>query len=160
MKIVKITPKNRDQVNKLIIDNWHSTEMVVRGKIIDMTELEGYITYEKDCIIGLITYILSECELEIISLDSFQEQQGIGTALVNKIIKKAKGESCHTVKLITTNDNLNALKFYQKRGFELVRIYKNAIEKSRAIKQSIPLIGNDGIPIRDEIELQYIIESV
>jgi hypothetical protein len=60
--------------------------------------------------------------------------------------------------LISTNDNLNALKFYQKRGFSLVKLYKNAVNETRKkIKPEIPLIGENGIPIRDEVELEILL---
>lgn len=54
----------------------------------------------------------------------------------------------------SSNDNLNALRFYQKYGFTLVALYPNALAQSRKLKPQIPLIGNDGIPLRDEIELE------
>ena len=53
-----------------------------------------------------------------------------------------------------SNDNPPALRFYQKRGFALVAVHANAVERSRQIKPEIPLIGRGGIPIRDEIELE------
>ena len=56
--------------------------------------------------------------------------------------------------LITTNDNLNALRFYQKRGFELVAVHRHAVDESRKIKPEIPLVGENGIPIRDELGLE------
>jgi hypothetical protein len=59
--------------------------------------------------------------------------------------------------LITTNDNTAALRFWQKRGFKLLRVHRNAVEKSRKLKPEIPLTGNDGIPIRDEIELEMML---
>ncbi|MFP3471139.1 GNAT family N-acetyltransferase, partial [Micrococcus sp. SIMBA_144] len=66
---------------------------------------------------------------------------------------------CSRITLITTNDNLAALKFYQKRGFVMTAIHRNAVEKARKIKPEIPLIGNDGIPIRDEIQLEKAVTS-
>ncbi|MGW8250920.1 MAG: GNAT family N-acetyltransferase, partial [Anaerolineales bacterium] len=59
--------------------------------------------------------------------------------------------------LITTNDNLPALRFYQKRGFHLVALYPNALAESRRLKPEIPFKGLDGIPLRDEIELEMLI---
>ena len=56
---------------------------------------------------------------------------------------------------MTTNDNKNAMRFYQKRGFIFKGININAIQKSRALGQIIPEKGCFGIPIRDEIELEY-----
>jgi hypothetical protein len=49
---------------------------------------------------------------------------------------------------------LNALGFYQKRGFEIVAVYCGAVNESRKRKPSIPLIGYNNIPLRDEIELE------
>jgi len=54
---------------------------------------------------------------------------------------------------ITTNDNLPALRFYQKQGFRLIVLYPGAVEESRRLKPSIPLAGHADIPIRDEIQL-------
>ncbi len=56
--------------------------------------------------------------------------------------------------LITTDANLHALRFYQRRGLVLAALHRNAVEAARRIKPEIPLIGNDGIPIRDELELE------
>jgi GNAT superfamily N-acetyltransferase len=73
---------------------------------------------------------------------------------MNAVVDEARKQNCERVFLATTNDNLHALRFYQKRGFELVAVHRGAVNESRKIKPGIPLIGNDGIPIRDEIELE------
>ena len=46
------------------------------------------------------------------------------------------------------------MRFYQKRGFVLVAVHRNALAESRRLKPEIPLIGIDDIPLRDEIELE------
>ena len=57
--------------------------------------------------------------------------------------------------LITTNDNVDALRFYQRRGFRLVRVHAGAVDRSRAaLKPGIPEAGDHGIPLRDELELE------
>ncbi len=70
----------------------------------------------------------------------------------------ARQAGCARLWLMTTNDNLNTLRFYQKRGFVLVSVHRNAVMKSRQLKPEIPLTGNDGIPLRDEIELEMILD--
>jgi len=97
--------------------------------------------------------------MEIMSLDSLREGQGIGTALVEAAIAHARASGCAQVTLITTNDNLRALGFYQKRGFDLVRLYRGALDVSRAMKPEIPLVGEGGIPLRHELELAYPLEN-
>ena len=82
------------------------------------------------------------------------EGRGIGTALLEAVKEVAVTLECQRMWLITTNDNLPALRFYQKRGFTRVQVYPNAVERSRQLKPDIPLAGQHGIPIRDEIELE------
>jgi len=73
------------------------------------------------------------------------------------LITHTKKAKCKRLWLITTNDNTLAFRFYQKYGFALVAVHRNAIEKSRRLKPEIPLIGNAGIPLRDEIELEMML---
>lgn len=152
MKIIPITSENRAKINEFIISQWTSTDMVVRGKIYDVTKLNGFISYKNDVIVGLVTYQVEENECEIMSLNSTLENQGVGTALLGKVIENARDSGCVKVKLITTNDNINAIRYYQKRGFDMIKIYCNAVERSRKLKPSIPTLGDFGIPIKHEIE--------
>ncbi|NLJ25121.1 MAG: GNAT family N-acetyltransferase, partial [Firmicutes bacterium] len=69
----------------------------------------------------------------------------------------AADKGCKRVWVITTNDNVAAIRFYQLRGFSLVALYRNALEEARKLKPEIPLIGIDGIPVRDEVELEILL---
>jgi N-acetylglutamate synthase-like GNAT family acetyltransferase len=132
--------------------------MITRGTIYRPEQLEGFAIESDGDWIGLATFIISNHECEVTSLDSLHAGQGIGTTLLETILKEAKARSCKRLFLITTNDNLNALGFYQKRGFEIVQIHHGAINESRKLKPSIPLIGMNNIPLRDEIELEMILK--
>ncbi|MCU9595793.1 GNAT family N-acetyltransferase [Caldibacillus thermolactis] len=154
MKIYAIEDLPKTKIIEFFKLHWGSTEMVISSGVYDCSALDGFAAVnEEDKIIGLITYIIKYNECEIISLDSIEEGKGIGTTLVQEVENLAIKKKCELLKLITTNDNLLALRFYQKRGFILSQIINNAVEKARKLKPEIPLIGNDGIPIRDEIEL-------
>jgi ribosomal protein S18 acetylase RimI-like enzyme len=87
-------------------------------------------------------------------MKSLAEGIGVGSALVNAVKTIAASAKCRRLWLVTTNDNTYALRFYQKRGFQIVAAHRNALERSRKLKPEIPLEGVDGIPIRDEIELE------
>ncbi len=156
--IQEISPDSREQVSRFLQEHWFSTDMVVTGRIMDMRVLPGFIAWEKGEIVGLITYAIEEETCEIFSLDSLIENRGLGTTLVQHVAAVARGAKCKKVKVVTTNDNTHALHFYQKRGFDLVRIHRNELERSRILKPSIPLLGNDGIPLRHEIELEMLLE--
>ncbi|MFC4620588.1 GNAT family N-acetyltransferase [Camelliibacillus cellulosilyticus] len=154
MKIYAVMEIPKNKIIEFFKLHWGSTKMVISSGVYDCSTLDGFaVLNEEGQIIGLITYVIKDDECEIISLDSTEEGKGIGTALVKEVENLATKKKCQLLKLITTNDNLLALKFYQKRGFILSKIIHNAVEEARKIKPEIPLIGNDGIPIRDEIEL-------
>jgi len=157
LKFSDINSTNRIEINQIIAERWLSTDMVIRGEIVDMTQLNGIAVYKDARIIGLVTYRIVDEECEITSLDSFCEGIGIGTELINRITVVAKQSHCKRIKLITTNDNINAIKFYQKRGFDMIHIYRNALDISRKIKPSIPFIGEDDIPLKHEIEFELIL---
>ncbi|HEX2986226.1 MAG TPA: GNAT family N-acetyltransferase [Caproiciproducens sp.] len=149
-----INAENRGRANSFISEHWFSTDMVIRGTIIDMTKVDGIIALENGDIIGLLTYTIRDDVCEMTSLDSLIEGKGIGTTLINKVIRIAKEGGCHKIIVVTTNDNINAIRFYQKRGFDMAKLYHNALDVSRKIKPSIPLIGDNGIPLKDEIEFE------
>jgi GNAT superfamily N-acetyltransferase len=144
-------------VASLVNEMWGSVKMVVRGSIYHVDELPGFIAILEDEPVGLVTYFLEDGDCEIISLDSTIEGIGMGSTLIETMKKFAREEGCKRLRLITTNDNTKALRFWQKRGFRLKTVYPNAVEKSRELKPEIPLLGNDDIPIRDEIELEMIL---
>lgn len=145
-------------VNAFIQEHWYGTDMIVHGERINMTRAEGVAACDGDMLTGLITYRITKHECEILSLDSLREGRGVGSALIAQVVEIAKGRHCRRIKVTTTNDNTNALLFYQKRGFTMARLYVNAIETARRMKPSIPLTGDNGIPIRDEIELMMEVE--
>ena len=125
--------------------------MITRGKVVQCDQVEGFIFGDW---IGLLTFLVHDDECEITSLDSLQEGQGIGTALMEAMLAEAKRRKCRRIFLVTTNDNLHALGFYQRRGFELVAVHRGAVNEARKMKPSISLIGENNIPLRDEIELE------
>lgn len=154
MIVVEITEKNRESVNTFLRKHWFSTEMVVRGKVYDLRGVAGFAAQDGTEIIGLVTYEICGEACEILSLDSLRGNQGLGSALVNQVELVAKQHGCIRLTLITTNDNLNAMRFYQKRGFDMVHIFRNALEASRKLKPSIPMTGDFGIPLKHEIEFE------
>lgn len=163
---------DREWVAHFLDERWGTTQIVSRGKAVYGHLLPGFtaerVEGEEDTEteepeeeaeegsnrIGLITVNVDEKECEITTLDSLDEEAGVGSALVEAVEAWAKESGIKRLWLVTTNDNLAALKFWQKRGYELVMIHRNAIAEARRIKPQIPITGIDGIPIRDEIELE------
>jgi ribosomal protein S18 acetylase RimI-like enzyme len=120
----------------------------------ELTQHPGLVARRGSAPVGLLIYRIERDECEVMSLNSQVQEHGIGTALIRAVVGVARAEGCRRLWLITTNDNLPALRFYQKRGFQLVAVHAGALEAARQLKPAIPLVGLDGIPLRDEIELE------
>jgi N-acetylglutamate synthase-like GNAT family acetyltransferase len=142
-------------IASFIADSWGSPMSVSKGRIYDTTQLPGFICRRDNKVIGLLTYNIENKDCEIITLNSLLNDQGLATQLIDRVIDKAKIYDCKRVWLITTNDNTNALRFYQKRGFEWIGFSKDSMNDSRKLKPEIPELGDDGIPIRHEIEFEF-----
>jgi GNAT superfamily N-acetyltransferase/uncharacterized pyridoxamine 5'-phosphate oxidase family protein len=157
--IQPIAAEDREWVRQFMIEHWGGATVASRGKLYRADELEGFIAMYDSKRAGLITYNIGDESCEIVTLNSIKHDLGIGTALIEAVKDAAQQLNCKRLWLITTNDNLHALGFYQNRGFALVAIHRNAVEAARSVKPQIPLTGHEGIPIRDEIELEMMLES-
>ena len=140
------------------IEHWGGEEMIARGKVYRPEQLEGFVVEDGGEWVGLLTFAVEDGECEVTSLDSLREGQGIGSRLIDRAMAEARARGCRRVFLITTNDNLNALGFYQKRGFEIAAVHRGAVNESRKRKPGIPLVGYNNIPLRDEIELEVMLK--
>ena len=150
----RLTQDDLPRLRQFWIEHWGGEEMISRGTIYRPEQLEGFVVEDGEEWVGLLTFVLKADECEVMSLDSLREGQGIGSKLIDQITDEARTQGCKRLFLITTNDNLNALGFYQKRGFEIVAIHRGAVNESLKRKPSIPLVGYNNIPLRDEIELE------
>lgn len=157
MELFPITAADRAAVDRFIVKHWYTTEMVVRGKVFDLSKAEGLFAREEGQITGLVTYIFYGDTMEILSLDSLRENRGLGSQLLEGAVDQARLRGCRRVVLITTNDNIRAIRFYQKRGFDLAALYCNALDRAREWKPEIPLVSEEGIPIRHELEFERLL---
>jgi GNAT superfamily N-acetyltransferase len=160
MNIRRLTSEDLSRLRQFWVEHWGADFMVAHGEIYRPEQLDGFVAEENNEWVGLITYTFADGDCEIVSLDSLREGQGIGTNLINTVADEALKMNCKRLWIITTNDNLNALGFYQHLGFKLVKINRGAVNESRKLKPSIPLIGMNNIPLRDEIELELVFRQI
>jgi ribosomal protein S18 acetylase RimI-like enzyme len=150
-----IGPDDRDELTDHVVDDWGSTHVATRGRLVDVTKHAGFMAEDFGEWLGYATYELRDGELEISALSTEHRRRGAGSALIAACVRAATDAGATRVWLITTNDNIAALRFYQRRGFVLVALRPGAVdEMRRTIKPEIGLLGADDIPIRDEIELE------
>lgn len=159
MVIRPLLSERRDWVERFIEERWGASVVVVRGKRYYPAALPGFVAYVEDGPpVGVVTYHLEPLSCQIVTLDAVTPSVGVGTALVKAVRDEATKSRCRKLWVVTTNDNTAALRFYQKRGFVLAALHRNAVhEARRRLKPEIPATGDDGIPIRDELELELML---
>ena len=138
------------------LDEWGMRLVARLDEVHDASSDDAIVAVDDSgSIVGLATYRVSGDATELTTLRVSERTAGTGSALVEAVVAAVAALGARRVWLITTNDNLQALRFYQRRGFRLVEVRAGAVDRSRAtIKPSIPQIGEHDIPIRDEIVLE------
>ncbi len=149
-----IAAGDRPWLIRFLQEHWGDTTMVSRGRVFQADKLPGFVALMEHERVGVVLFDITGGECEIALLQSLVEQHGIGSKLIAMVSTIAQANACRRLWLITTNDNIHALRFYQKRGMRFVALYRDAVTAARKLKPSIPLIGSQGIPVRDEIELE------
>jgi len=134
--------------------DWGGALQARRGELHDVLALPGFVAEDEGGRpLGLATYRMEGDQCELAFLEAFEPDRGIGSALLDAVVEATAG--CARAWLVTTNDNVDALRFYQRRGFRLVELRAGAVDHARAtLKPRIGRIGAHGIPIRDELELE------
>lgn len=137
------------------LDERGSLRVARRGELIDALAHPALVAWADDDIVGLATYVVDGDACELLTLHARDRFAGVGTALVEAVIAEARSAGCGRLWLVTTNDNVDALRFYQRRGFKLTQLRPGAVDTSRqTLKPEIPLVGEHGIPLTDELELR------
>lgn len=151
---------DRSWILALLAERWGGSPVVSRRVAHHPEELRGFVAEGEDSRpAGLLTFELLGEECEVVTLDALVMREGVGTALLDAAIAEARRAGCRRLWLITTNDNERALAFYRSRGLGVAAVHAGAVARSRELKPSIPLVGENGVPIRDEIELELPLES-
>jgi GNAT superfamily N-acetyltransferase len=150
-------PNDSTMLKEIMDKDWGGEPLVVRGEKYYPTILDGLIILGGDKMCGFLSYEIRDHVCEIIAFEIYAQSKGIGTLALNKLKEIAQSKNCNKLYLMTTNDNVDALRFYQKRGFHICGIHLDSVKISRKIKPSIPDIGDHGIPLRDEIDLEMLI---
>ena len=101
---------DEDWVRQFIVEHWGSEEIVVHGAIYYPHRLPGFVAVQQGERVGLVTYHVAGEGCEIVSLNSVRPFIGIGTALIRAVMVVARQCGCKRLWVITTNDNLDALR--------------------------------------------------
>jgi ribosomal protein S18 acetylase RimI-like enzyme len=149
--------KNADDaalITEWATNNWGGEPLVIRGQKYYPSQLEGILAFQGKEIVAYLIFEIQDRVCEIVVFEVFKKLQGIGTLTLDELKKIVGSKGCNKMHLMTTNDNLDALRFYQRRGFHICGIHVDSVKISRALKPTIGEFGDHGIPVRDEIDLE------
>jgi ribosomal protein S18 acetylase RimI-like enzyme len=133
----------------------HSSRVARLDELLNPLEHPALVADDGGQIVGVLTYVPGPEQTEILTFHVEGQWRGIGTALLAELERLAAEAGWKRLFLITTNDNVDALRFYQRRGFRLAQLRPGAVDDSRTrLKPEIPQTGNYGIPLRDELVLE------
>lgn len=148
-----LEPHDHDWVEELMEDRWRGTTVISRGRAHDVRALPGLVAVLEGEPAGVLTYLDEGPDRQLITLDAIIEHRGVGQALLTAILDETPS-TCERIWLTTTNDNVDALIFYQRAGFSLAAVHRDSMDEARRLKPTIPEVARNGVPIRDELELE------
>jgi GNAT superfamily N-acetyltransferase len=154
-----IEVRERREADRAAVESFlaerHSGRVARLGRLVYPHDHPALVAERDGALAGVLTYVIAGDDCEILTLHAAQRRAGAGTALVEAVERVAGERGCRRLWVLTTNDNVDALRFYQRRGFRLAELRAGAVDRSRArLKPEIPKVGDHGIPLRDELVLE------
>ena len=140
-----------------IAEHWGAPGVVSRGRVHSGEGLSAIRARDADGLAGVVSWQPGPQEWEIVTVNARDAGKGVGTRMLDAVVEMARRAGTKRLWLVTSNDNLDALRFYQRRGWRLAALRPGAVVEARRLKPSIPAQGAYGIPLTDEIELEYIV---
>jgi ribosomal protein S18 acetylase RimI-like enzyme len=154
VRVRAVEAGERGWLRQTLAARWGGVEVVGRGRSWRPGELPALLAVADDGErLGIATYDVDGAAAELVTLDALVPGRGAGRALIEAAAAAAREAGALRLVVMTTNDNLRARRLYQRAGFRLAALRPGAIDSARERKPSIPLTGNDGIAIRDELDL-------
>lgn len=158
-RAIEVRPRGPEHdafVREELTKHWGSTRIWSLGRAYEADRLRAFVAHVGGVPSGLVTFEVNHGghQCEVVTISSRTESRGVGERLLEAAADAARDAGCVRAFLTTTNDNLRALGFYQKRGWRIARVYEGAVDQARRHHPVIPRVGLNGIPVRDEVELE------
>ncbi len=151
---MRLRSATQDEVREVWEDRWYGL-VVCLSTVYRPPDVEGLALVDnQDEMVGLVTYHVDGPAGQIVTLDTIIRGRGFGRRLLEAVESKFHNRGLGRAWALMTNDNLRAAGLYLSRGYRLIRIHLDAIDRVREHKPRLPEKGYDGIPIRDLWEFE------
>jgi 2-oxo-4-hydroxy-4-carboxy--5-ureidoimidazoline (OHCU) decarboxylase/GNAT superfamily N-acetyltransferase len=139
-----------------LLSGYQGTRMAARlGELIDPLTLPGLVAEVGGSPVGLLTYRLEGDQMEALTVHTQTSGRGAGSALMAAAAETARNLGSRRLWLVTTNDNLSAIRFYLRRGLHVARVHEGSVQRDRKLKPEMGQVnGENGIPMRDLVEFE------
>ncbi len=145
-----------DLARSLVAREWGTDALVIAGKVRATDDMSLIAATRADGrVLGIAYYAMTEAVAllgAIVVVDA--SEPGVGTMLFNAVADEARTLKLKKLRAITTNDNFEAMKFYQKRGMHFLSLFPGGMNAYRAFKPNLRSEGRHGIACRDMLELE------
>lgn len=148
MTVRPLTDADRGWARAWIADAWGVPVVSPSGVYDDPAGLDGFVAEDGGRPVGLLLHRIADGRCEVVALVVREERKGHGRALMEAARAEAQDTGCDRVWLITTDDNPNALAFYESLGMTESQRHLNFVD---TVRQSKP----DSSGYRDAIELEW-----
>jgi GNAT superfamily N-acetyltransferase len=155
MNVRPITPEDREWVADLIGTAFGSVRLMSNDHLIeDASLLDGFAAEIDGRPVGCALVNEIDGDTELVALVSTYRGAGVGSGLLETVVERGKRDGWKRLWLVTSNDNTDAIRMYQRAGWDWTEFRRDAITEARAMKPEIPEFGNHGIPVRHEIHFE------
>ena len=145
-QVQPLAAPQRQALEPLLRENWGGPVDRQRGRLLDARQLPG-LWWGKPAICWDTSSTTRRGTSGGGPAGGLEQGRGVGSALLGAVEELARRCGCKRLWLVTTNDNTHALAFYQRRGFVLAALHRDAVTEARkTLKPSLPLVGEGGIP--------------
>ncbi|HEV7526995.1 MAG TPA: GNAT family N-acetyltransferase [Acidimicrobiia bacterium] len=156
MQVRRASTDDQVWIAEVLTAEFASTKLVSRGRVVDDgSVLDGFVVESDGRPAGCALWHEIEGDAELAVIATTYRGAGAGTALLDAVVEHARANGWKRLWLITTNDNTDALRLYQRAGWDWVAWHRDAVSDARSLKPELPQRGAHDIPIRHEIELEY-----
>ncbi|MBX6426817.1 MAG: GNAT family N-acetyltransferase [Variibacter sp.] len=150
-----VRPMPRERLVELLKLRWPGQNRFVCGRFITPADVEGIGAFTGERLHGMATWMTHGRVMHVIAVNAFTELRGVGAGLLEAMISRGCEANMALLRTTVSNDNVMGLRFYQRRGFRVTGLNRGIFDVMRQVNPSIPLTGFDGIPMRDEFELEF-----
>ena len=138
-----MTAEDADWADRLL-SGYQATRMTARlGELLDPLELPGLVAEVGGSPVGLLTYQVEGDQMEALTMHAQASGHGAGSALLAAAVVEARHAKARRLWLVTTNDNLSAIRFYLRRGMHVARVHEGAVDRDRQLKPEMARVNGE-----------------